>query len=145
MKRDPALAPLSRDHHQALVVARALTRAAPDAGAARARFLDYWDRHGRAHFRAEEELLLPAYARHVGAHHRSIARALCDHVAIRALAERVAGEPPGGLDPIVELGVELALHVRFEERELFPAIERTLPADALAALADALDRAEREA
>jgi hypothetical protein len=64
MKRHPALAELSRDHHQALVVARRLKRA-DDESVDRARegFLDYWEHEGSEHFREEEEILLPELAR----------------------------------------------------------------------------------
>ena len=60
MKRSAALASLSRDHHQALVVAQQLRRATDATAAeARAAFLAYWAGHGRLHFRLEEELLFP--------------------------------------------------------------------------------------
>jgi hemerythrin-like domain-containing protein len=42
-----------------------------------------------------------------------------------------------------ELGNRLTAHVRLEEDELFPLIEATLETDALAALGDELERAER--
>jgi len=144
MKRSPALVSLSHDHHQALAIAQKLRRATADtASDARAAFVAYWDGHGRGHFRLEEEILLPAYASHGDAHHPFVARALCDHVAIRARADALlADESP---DPAVlhELGTCLADHVRLEERELFPLIEAALPASRLAAVATALDQAER--
>jgi hypothetical protein len=60
MKRSPALAPLSRDHHTALVVARDLTRASEaDAGAVAERFVRFLSGHELAHFALEEALLLP--------------------------------------------------------------------------------------
>jgi hypothetical protein len=65
VKRSEALAPLSRDHHQGLFVAMQLKRAAPDTReAARAAFIEFFEIEGGRHFRAEEELLLPAFARH---------------------------------------------------------------------------------
>ena len=64
MRRSEALKPLSHDHHQGLYVALQLKRAGPDTAAeAREAFLDFLGREA-AHFRAEEELLLPAFARH---------------------------------------------------------------------------------
>src|SRR4051794_11976580 len=64
MKRHPALQQLSRDHQDALAVALELTRATEaTARDARARFLDYWRAEGREHFRQEEQVLLPAFAR----------------------------------------------------------------------------------
>jgi hypothetical protein len=63
MKRHPALVPLSRDHHHALVIARRLRQATEQTAddAARA-FLAHWHDEERHHFRLEEEVLLPAYA-----------------------------------------------------------------------------------
>jgi Hemerythrin HHE cation binding domain len=144
MKRDPALMSLSHDHHQALFVARTLRRATADtAEAASAAFLAYWEGSGRMHFRLEEEVLLPAYAEWGNAHHPLVAHTLCDHVAIRQLADGIAIGSPPVVGALQELGIELAHHVRFEERELFPHIERTMPALVLATVAQALAEAER--
>jgi iron-sulfur cluster repair protein YtfE (RIC family) len=126
MKRHPALEELSRDHHQALVVAQRLKRA-DDASAEQARsgFLDYWQREGRDHFREEEEILLPALARFTDPHQPLIGRVLRDHVSIRRRARQLCGG--ASLAELRGLGEELAEHVRREERELFPLIERVMP------------------
>src|SRR5919109_3000550 len=91
MKRSAALAPLSRDHHQALVVAQQLRRAT-DATTAEARqaFLAYWAGHGREHFRLEEELLFPAYAGYGDPHDPIVLRALGQDVMIRHRAAALA-------------------------------------------------------
>jgi hypothetical protein len=144
MKRDSALASLSRDHHQALVVALKLRRAAaPTADEARAALAAFWPVHGSRHFRLEEEILLPAYAGHGDPHHPLVARALCDHVAIRHRVDEVLGESQSTVTDLHELGGLIAAHVRFEERELFPLIERVIPLVQLAALAVAIEHAER--
>jgi hypothetical protein len=143
MKTSPAIAPLSRDHHQALFVAQKLRRATDEtAGEARGAALAYWDEHGREHFRLEEEVLLPAYGAHGDPHHRLVARVLCDHVSLRGRFDRLALDPAASVTVLRELGVELAAHVRLEERQLFALIEKTLPAADLAAVAAALDHAE---
>ena len=143
MKRDPGLVTLSRDHHQALSVAQKLRRATADtAQEARSTFVTYWEEHGRAHFRLEEEILLPAYAAHADPHHPLVARALCDHVAIRARADALAVDEAPDPATLRELGEGLADHVRLEERELFELIEAALPAAQLAAVAAALEHAE---
>lgn len=144
MKRDPALASLSRDHHQTLVIAQRLRRADSEtADAARAGFLAHWQTHGRLHFRLEEEVLLPAYAAHGDPHHPLVARTLCEHVAIRRQADALIGDPAPPLAALHELGVALGDHVRGEERELFVLIEQAMPAQDLAAVAVALEQAER--
>ena len=139
MKRAPALICLSRDHHRALSVAQRLRRAtAATQTAVRDETLRFWRRDGREHFRLEEEVLLPAYAAHGDAHHPLVARALCDHVAIRRRIDDLAGDASAPLASLHELGVMLAEHVRLEERELFVLIEQTLPPEDLAAVGAAL-------
>lgn len=141
MKRDPALQGLSRDHHQALFVAQGLRRA-EEVGAAAQRFLEFWHEHGRLHFEVEENVLFPAWAEAASGYDEAmVVRALTDHHHIRLYARRIAGGR-AGLDELRDLGERLAAHVRFEEREMFPAIESSLSADELAELAAELERAE---
>ena len=142
MKRSSALAPLSRDHHHALVVAAQLRRVTPfTAEPARDAFLAYWSEEGREHFREEEEILLPAYGRHANPHHPLVARVLCEHVAIRALAIAMdAPSPP--IAVLQELGLALSDHVRLEERSLFPLIEETVPPAELERLAAQLSHGQ---
>jgi hypothetical protein len=143
MKRDPALLRLSRDHHKALSIALRLRRAtAETATGVRAEALRFWTVAGRAHFRLEEEVLLPAYARHGDPHHPLVARALCDHVAIRQRMDTLARDASPKVACLRELGTMLSDHVRLEERELFVLIERTLPVTALEALAASLRHTE---
>lgn len=137
MRRHPSLAPLSRDHHRALVLAQRLRRAdEADAAAAAEAFLEHWIEEERQHFRLEEEVLLPAYAAFGDPDHPAVIRPLVDHVRIRRDVERLAA----GADPelLHEVGERLAGHVRLEENELFPLVERTLPEPALATLAERL-------
>src|SRR5262249_38875910 len=82
VKRAVELHPLSREHHDGLIVARRLRRAAegseslPDAVAA---FLRAWRGPLAAHFRAEEEILLPRLAEVAGEDDPLIVRVLVDH------------------------------------------------------------------
>ena len=134
MKRHNALAPLSRDHHHALVVAQRLKHASEATAAdARNAFLEYWRADGQRHFREEEEILLPSYAGHGGVEEPIVARVLIDHVRIRRLADELSADaaPIAALHALGEL---LGEHVRREERELFPLIERALPEAELARL-----------
>ncbi len=138
MQRSDELAPLSREHHVALEIALRLRRAsADDAQAVRAAFLTFFEDEARAHFRAEEELLLPAFARHAPADDPDVVRVLVDHVDLRRRAADLdAG--PGALQALHELGELLNAHVRHEERTLFPRIEAALSAAELQALGTAL-------
>ena len=140
MKRSLQLSPLSRDHHHGLFAAQRLKRATEaDAAAARSAFAEFWASEGRHHFRVEEEVLLPGFARHAAADDPAVVRTLVEHVDIRRRAQDLAGAP---LAELHELGRRLAAHIRQEETVLFPLIERTLaPAD-LAALGAAIAAAE---
>ncbi|UGS38850.1 hemerythrin domain-containing protein [Capillimicrobium parvum] len=145
MKRSDALASLSRDHHHALVAAQRLRRAGPEtAAAARAAFLEFWTTDGRRHFRLEEEILLPAYAAFGDAHHPLVLKALGEHVEIRQRADALTAAAEPGVDALHDLGERLAAHVRLEERQLFVLIEEAMPAQPLAAVAAAIERAERD-
>jgi hemerythrin-like domain-containing protein len=144
MKRHPDLQSLSRDHHQALVVARRLKHVNDaDATAARAAFLEFWARYGQLHFRVEEEVLLPGFARTGGAEDPALARVLHEHAEIRRRVLQLQG---GAASVQVQrvLGELLAAHVRFEEGELLPAIEATLSPEQLSGMASALATAERD-
>lgn len=144
LKRDPALVPLSRDHHTALVHALELRRArdASDPASTRRRlraFLDFASAELAGHFADEEAVVLPvadavapAEAARVRAEHREI------EALTRALAARdEAGEAAGPL--CGELGDLLHDHVRFEERALFESLQRHLDPGALARLGADLD------
>lgn len=138
MKRHDALAALSRDHHHALVIARRLKRATQStADGARDAFLDYWHVDGERHFRQEEDILLPSYAAFADPDQPVVARVLLDHRRIRRLAHEAAQGSPG-IDVLHALGQQLGDHVRREERELFPLIERALPEPELARLVQLL-------
>jgi hemerythrin-like domain-containing protein len=142
MKRHPALAPLSRDHHHALVIAqrlrRATTQTAPDIAGA---FLAHWNAEQKLHFRLEEQLLLPAYAAYGQPDHPAIIRMLLDHMLIRRDAAALTAAPP--LELLHELGARLADHVRLEEQELFPLIEQAIPEHELEKLGDRIRDATR--
>ncbi|HEX5309071.1 MAG TPA: hemerythrin domain-containing protein [Solirubrobacteraceae bacterium] len=135
MKRHPALAPLSRDHHHALVIAKRLREATPQTMIETARaFLEHWEAEEKLHFRIEEELLLPAYAAHGDPDHPAVVRVLVDHMLIRRDAQRLAVGAP--LQTLRDLGERLADHVSLEEHQLFPLIEATLAESDLKTLGD---------
>ena len=120
-----------------------LKRARPDtAEEARQAFLDFFEREA-AHFRAEEELLLPAFARHCEADDAGIVRVLVEHVDLRRRGQDLA-RADHAPDPaqLNDLGERLESHIRYEERELFPRIEDSLSSDELGQLAAALKSAE---
>lgn len=144
MKRSRALQPLSRDHHRALEVALKLRRATDtDVEQVSREFLEFWRGHGALHFRIEEEVMLPAFARHGDPAAPEVVRVLTDHVGIRRRAFDLEAASNPRPEDLNALGEMLNEHVRHEERVLFPMLEESLPADELDRLAQEIEGAER--
>jgi len=137
MQRFEALRELSREHHEALVLARRARDAAaePHSAATQAQcahLLERWAAQFKPHFALEEQTLLPALARAGQA--ASAAVALQQHAALRQLVERIRG---GDAHALALWGEAMDTHVRFEERALFPLAETVLGPSVLA---DVMDR-----
>jgi hemerythrin-like domain-containing protein len=153
VKRHPSLHPLSQHHHFALIQALEMRRAAGAPAEKRAaavarqaeKFVRFWHKSGQTHFREEEEILLPAYARHTRLDQDAeVMRILADHAQIRAAVvdfeQRLAANAPIEAEEMAHLGTLLHDHVRLEENELFPRIERTLGEEWLNAMGRGLTR-----
>jgi hemerythrin-like domain-containing protein len=136
-RRHDSLLPLTHDHHHALRNARMLRLAADGDVPARIEavevFLRFFTAESVAHFREEEEVILPLVALHEDAPTTGMQRVLTEHVVMHALVRELDEQAKAG-DPAEETMLTLAellkAHVRFEEDELFPAIEE-LVADRL--------------
>ena len=140
MKRHPALQEFSRDHHQGLVHAHRLQKAAASGEEYSPRqiseaFVEFWREDTSVHFRKEEETLLPVVALHARDMDRSLlSEMLLQHAAIRGLVLKLESELREDAlreDTLRELGEKLEQHIRLEERVIFPQIEESLPESAL--------------
>ena len=153
MKRHPSLHPLSQHHHFALIQALEMRRAAEAPAEKRAaavarsaeKFVRFWHKTGNVHFREEEEVLLPAYARHTRLDRiPEVMRILADHAEIRAAVrdfeQRLASKSPIEPEELGRLGKLLHDHVRLEENEVFPRIERVLGEEQLKTMGHGLTR-----
>jgi hemerythrin-like domain-containing protein len=149
MKRHPGLRDLSSDHHQGLVHARHLVKAAtqmpesqPTTQEAAQAFLTFWNEHINRHFREEEEVLLPAFARYGDPWEPPVVRMLVEHIQIRRLVSDLANQVTAGSgtpssDTMHALGTLLHDHIRHEEDVLFPLIESAIPSEVLLGLPEA--------
>ena len=136
VQRTDALVALSRDHHVALAHALRLRRAGEaEVAVVVACFLAFLVQEGERHFAAEEEVLLPLVPTDADAARR---RVVDDHAEILGRARELGDAPCAWA--AAALGELVAAHVRFEERELFPLLERRLDADALEGLRRRLGR-----
>lgn len=127
MKRNPILQPLSREHHGALTLAKACERAAMSGDAEQVkltcqRAIRAFADELEAHFRLEEQTLLPLLTRPET--QPLVQRTLDDHRQLRALQAGLRLADSAALDSFGKL---MAAHVRFEERELFATLETFLP------------------
>ena len=120
MQRAEALKGLSREHHEALVLARhacatAVDPNGADAQAQRTHLLERWALQFAPHFALEEQTLLPALGR--AGHSEPVVIALSQHTELRGLVERLRH---GDMPALALWGEAMATHVRYEERTLFP-------------------------
>lgn len=145
MKRSAALRDLSDDHHTALVLALHARRAAASGDAnsvasAWAAIDREFLKQLEPHFAIEERWLAPPLA--VTGEAALPARMREDHDALRGF---VASGGDRSAEVLGRFAARLAAHVRFEERELFPAAERCLSPEALAAIARVCEERRAEA
>lgn len=135
MKRHAGFVPLSREHHDGLLLAVRLQQgrtALPrlwshDLGWQAAYAVKFFDEHLSAHFATEEEHLFPAGALLPGM--AGIVEELRDeHAELRSLALALRTAAEKDLEcTLTRFGQTLEHHIRTEERIFFPACEEHLP------------------
>jgi hemerythrin-like domain-containing protein len=137
-KRHPSLVPLSRDHHDGLMLVlrlrqgkKALLRDWSHDLTWQANYVvRFYHDHLVPHFAAEEQALFPVMKEHVEESVKTIDTLLHQHKEIRERVETL--EKPGwtGLeDRLREFGELLDGHIRIEEDKLFPLFEKSVPED----------------
>jgi hemerythrin-like domain-containing protein len=107
-----------------------LRRAPEDPAEVLDEFRTFFREQSEPHFAAEERLLVPELPAALAE------RLLAEH---RELRERVAALATATAEDLRALGELLTAHVRFEEREVFPHLERSLSQDRLSEIGAALD------
>jgi len=132
-KRHSSLTLLSRDHHHGLSLALKLrqgTRALLSDGWTHdpvrqvRRVLRFAEEELAPHFAAEEEALFPFVRSRIPDLLPLVERLTGEHRVLEALLAQLVNAgvpPPPGL--LERIGIQLELHIRAEERELFPACE----------------------
>jgi iron-sulfur cluster repair protein YtfE (RIC family) len=130
-RRHDRLIPLTHDHHHALAHARRLATAselgAEERSALAGEFLDFFHGETLTHFREEEESIFPLVVDDVECE-GALTRVMLEHLRIHAGVRRVRTELDGGdvsAGSLTEVATMLEAHIRFEEKVLFPLIERT--------------------
>ncbi len=140
MKRDPALVPLSREHHHGLVMAARIEKELPDLdavgiGALYEDLIAFWAAGLLPHFRAENECLLTRLTRYVEPGDELIRRTQLDHLGMEALVAtmRDTRDVDVRRGALRRFGEWLRTHIRWEEDVLFREAQRLMSADDLGA------------
>lgn len=141
-KRHDSLIPLTHDHHHTLAQARRLKDLSRVDDATERRnvandFINFYFGRAVRHFHEEEELFFAPLVDDPEAGDL-VARAVSDHLRLHALVRTIKRQlSEGEADPAVldRISTLLSEHVRFEEQELFPLIERLIPEETLMDLA----------
>ena len=100
----------------------------------------FWNEHLARHFEHEERYLLPL--REQLEDDELLDRMVVEHRDIRAQVEVVHG---GGADDLSKLARMMKAHIRFEERQLFPLLEKHIPEAALREAGTRLRDAHKDA
>jgi hemerythrin-like domain-containing protein len=137
-KRHDSLIPLSHDHHHALAQARRLEVAASMTEVSERRraaddFVNFYLGRLVRHFREEEELFFAPLVDNDEAGDK-VMQAVAEHLRLHVLARTLRRQlVDGEADPetLSALSTLLTNHVRWEERNLLPLVERLLSQEEL--------------
>lgn len=128
MKRHPALIPISREHHDSLILARLLQKDAPpykglplDVEGKAVYALDFYKNKLISHFIAEEKILPLVKGLNLEID-VLISEILEEHDRFRSSFNAI-NKQNNMADHLDKLGKDLELHIRKEERQLFPLIQ----------------------
>ncbi|GHE52673.1 MAG: hemerythrin domain-containing protein [Bacteroidota bacterium] len=129
LKRTQALQPLSREHHQGLLLCWKI-RKGLGTGVDPCRIKAYvdwfYENYLFTHFHQEEQFVFPL----LGNEHELVRKALTEHRRLNRLFSQKE-DLTRNLSRIEE---ELEQHIRFEERVLFEEIQRTVSTEQLQSL-----------
>ena len=132
--RHLALQPLSRQHHQGLLASLLLEKGLKKHASLKEMrdfILQFWEQELFQHFEKEDLLFLPlAYKYPSLIEH--LTQLKSEHQEIRLIIKKLNNDARAEqFETISSFATSLEKHIRFEERELFNAIQETLPEDEL--------------
>jgi hemerythrin-like domain-containing protein len=138
IKRSKELAPLSRDHHDGLMLVWKIRKGikngvAPDRIAAYCRW--FWDYHLEGHFQREEDLLPTVLPKD----HPLLCQMLDEHQVIK---RRINGLPDNQVESLELFAKSINDHIRFEERLLFGEVEKVATPEQLRKIEEVLNQEE---
>jgi hemerythrin-like domain-containing protein len=139
MKRHKSLFPLSHEHQHGLALALKLkypkrqlsSSNEAEISELKSELADKYENILRKHFRKEERYLVPGFE-----DNNLMKQMLGEHIKLEGLYNKIVSNSEGWKleqqrDKLNLFGELLDLHIRFEERELFPMIEKSLSEEQL--------------
>ena len=133
IKRSKQLISLSKEHHDALLFIWKIRQGLKNNTSISV-IADYikwfWQNHLVEHFEQEEKVLLP----HLPKSDKLSSQLLAEHSLIRSMLSKEFEK-----NSLTEFADNLEKHVRFEEREFFPHVEKTVSTDQLEEIAKQLN------
>jgi hemerythrin-like domain-containing protein len=141
MKRDKNLETLSWEHHDGLVVAFRLQQGIKKGiqVALLSKYILYVWEHALQHHFWQEEQTLNEYLDSYPEGKLFVKQMMEEHHSFRVLIEQLR-EDGSNNKSIGEFATRLTRHIRFEERKLFPFIQKVASVDQLAAIGSFLHR-----
>lgn len=142
-KRHPALVPVSRDHHEGLLLALRLQQGekallklwSHDTSWQASVVVDFFRDHLIRHFAVEEEKVFPLALAEVPGSAPTVEKLKHQHAWVRETVAAMKGrESSVTRDELVTFGQKLEEHIRIEDRELFPMMEEHLGSERLGKL-----------
>jgi hemerythrin-like domain-containing protein len=137
LKRSKALAPLSRDHHDALLLVWKIRQGIKkniELGRITTYCQWFWNHYLQNHFEREEKIIVPF----LGIGSSLSERIFEEHNAIRNLIKSLVLKRNVAL--LEELANLLNDHIRFEERILFNEVEKLATTEELLQIGEALEQ-----
>lgn len=128
IKRSPQLAPLSREHHEGLLLVWKILQGLKynvDPVRIQKYILWYWESHIKPHFYQEEKILQPYFP----PENELLKRMIAEHEQIREFVLRF--DKGSDRNTLKNFAALINDHIRFEERQLFTYLEQILSKDQL--------------
>ena len=139
IKRNENLVALSHEHHHGLVFCTRLKKAnKTDDEILKSFVKEFWDNRLASHFECEERLLLPLLREN-----KMAKQFLSEHDQIKELIQAILETNSKNVkEDILKLAKLINDHIRFEERIMFPWLEKTLTPNELIAIGNELKDTE---
>ena len=138
IKRSKSLVPLSKDHHEGLLIVWKI-RQGQKNHVTEKRIADFvshaFTKHLQPHFLEEEELLFSK----LPAGDELLLKAKEQHASIRKMIAELRPDQASTSTELTAIGDLLEEHIRFEERKLFPYLEKQLTPEDLQEIGSQLE------